>query len=133
MDPEKPVTYATAISGNPHASADPAATAPAPAAPAASGRPRSAPVPTPQLIASMLQASEKISDLIFSPGRAPQVEISGQLVQLKIPGVGMLSAEDTARIAARPDRPQRARRRKAAASKAPATFPTACQRSRASA
>jgi twitching motility protein PilT len=47
----------------------------------------------------MLRASEKISDLIFSPGRAPQVEISGQLAQLKIPGVGMLSSEDTARIA----------------------------------
>jgi len=47
----------------------------------------------------MLRASGKISDLIFSPGRAPQVEISGQLAQLKIAGVGMLSAEDTARIA----------------------------------
>ena len=47
----------------------------------------------------MLRASEKISDLIFSPGRAPQVEISGQLAQLKIAGVGVLSAEDTARIA----------------------------------
>jgi twitching motility protein PilT len=47
----------------------------------------------------MLLASEKISDLIFSPGRAPQVEISGQLAQLKIAGVGVLSAEDTARIA----------------------------------
>jgi twitching motility protein PilT len=47
----------------------------------------------------MLRASGKISDLIFSPGRAPQVEISGQLAQLKIPGVGVLNSEDTARIA----------------------------------
>jgi twitching motility protein PilT len=47
----------------------------------------------------MLRASEKISDLIFSPGRAPQVEISGQLAQLKIAGVGTLTAGDTARIA----------------------------------
>jgi twitching motility protein PilT len=77
---------------------------PVPAAPAQAGPPASGPVPatvpTPQLIASMLKASDKTSDLIFSPGRAPQVEISGQLVQLKIPGVGVLNAEDTARIAA---------------------------------
>jgi twitching motility protein PilT len=73
----------------------------APAAPVASAAPAApATVSTASLIASMLKASEKISDLIFSPGRAPQVEISGQLAQLKIPGVGMLSAEDTARIAA---------------------------------
>ena len=48
----------------------------------------------------MLQAAPKTSDLIFSPGRAPQVELHGQLMQLKIKGVGVLSAEDTARIAA---------------------------------
>jgi twitching motility protein PilT len=48
----------------------------------------------------MLRGQAKVSDLIFSPGRAPQVETNGQLVQLKIPGVGILSSEDTARIAA---------------------------------
>jgi len=48
----------------------------------------------------MLKAAPKTSDLIFSPGRAPQVETSGQLIQMKIAGVGVLSAEDTARIAA---------------------------------
>ena len=58
------------------------------------------PVATPVLIATMLRAAPKISDLIFSPGRAPQVEVNGQLVQLKIPGVGMLKPDDTARIAA---------------------------------
>ena len=56
--------------------------------------------PTPNIIASMLLAAPKTSDLIFSPGRAPQVEVNGQLVQLKIPGVGMLKPDDTARIAA---------------------------------
>jgi twitching motility protein PilT len=56
--------------------------------------------PTPNIIASMLLAAPKTSDLIFSPGRAPQVEVHGQLVQLKIKGVGVLSSEDTARIAA---------------------------------
>ncbi len=59
-----------------------------------------APVATPNLIAAMLHGAKNTSDLIFSPGRAPQVESSGQLVQLKIPGVGILTAEDTARIAA---------------------------------
>ena len=58
------------------------------------------PVATNTIIAAMLRASPKISDLIFSPGRAPQVEIGGQLKQLKIPGVGILSAADTAQIAA---------------------------------
>jgi len=56
--------------------------------------------PTANIIASMLQAAPKTSDLIFSPGRAPQVELHGSLMQLKIKGVGVLSAEDTARIAA---------------------------------
>jgi twitching motility protein PilT len=71
----------------------------APAPPAAvSDLPGTA--PTPNIIASMLHAAPKTSDLIFSPGRAPQVEINGQLTQLKIKGVGILSSEDTARIAA---------------------------------
>jgi twitching motility protein PilT len=75
--------------------ADPTtAVTPAPAAE------QTGPAPTANIIASMLQAAPKTSDLIFSPGRAPQVELHGQLMQLKIKGVGVLSAEDTARIAA---------------------------------
>ena len=58
------------------------------------------PVSTPNMIATMLHASKNTSDLIFSPGRAPQVESGGQLMQLKIAGVGVLTSEDTARIAA---------------------------------
>jgi twitching motility protein PilT len=74
------------------APAPPAGTpAPAPAAPG--------PVPTPALIIAMLAAATNTSDLIFSPGRAPQVEVDGLLMQLKIPGAGMLTPEDTARIA----------------------------------
>src|ERR1700689_4849232 len=72
---------------------------PQPPAPPAAKTAVVAPVPTATIIASMLRASAKISDLIFSPGRAPQVEINGQLAQLKIAGVGMLNSEDTARIA----------------------------------
>ncbi len=57
-------------------------------------------VPTAEIITAMLRSVKNTSDLIFSPGRAPQAETSGQLVQLKIPGVGMLTSEHTARIAA---------------------------------
>jgi len=57
-------------------------------------------IPTPALLAGMLRASEKVSDLIFSPGRPPQVEIHGQLTAVEIPGSGKLSADDTRRIAA---------------------------------
>jgi len=57
-------------------------------------------IPTSVLLAGMLRASEKVSDLIFSPGRPPQVEIHGQLTPVEIAGSGMLSADDTRRIAA---------------------------------
>src|SRR6202050_731096 len=57
-------------------------------------------IPTPLLIAAMIKASKHVSDLIFSPGRAPQVESSGQLVQLGVLGITALTAEDTPRIAA---------------------------------
>ena len=57
-------------------------------------------IPTSVLLAGMLRASEKVSDLIFSPGRPPQVEIHGQLTAVEISGSGMLSADDTRRIAA---------------------------------
>src|SRR5246127_384692 len=53
----------------------------------------------PQLIGAMLKAREHVSDLIFSPGRAPQIEVSGELVELKFKGLEMLTAEDTRLIA----------------------------------
>ena len=53
----------------------------------------------PQLIAAMLKSGEHVSDLIFSPGRAPQVEISGQLVELKFKGLERLVPNDTEQIA----------------------------------
>ncbi len=56
-------------------------------------------VPTAQLIAAMLQGRENASDLIFSPGRAPQVELSGQLVELKFRGLEKLTAAHTYQIA----------------------------------
>jgi len=57
-------------------------------------------VPTPSIISTMLRAAKHVSDLIFSPGRPPQVETSGQLIEVAIPGVEKLTPEDTARIAA---------------------------------
>lgn len=57
-------------------------------------------IPVDQLIGAMLKSAEQISDLIFSAGRAPQVEISGQLVQLKFKGLECLTALDTQQIAA---------------------------------
>src|SRR5579862_7484032 len=57
-------------------------------------------VPTPNLIATIISANPKTSDLIFSPGRPPQAKANGQLVPFRIQGVGLLTPEDTARIAA---------------------------------
>jgi twitching motility protein PilT len=57
-------------------------------------------IATSVLLAGMLRASEKVSDLVFSPGRPPQVEIHGQLTPVEISGSDMLTADDTRRIAA---------------------------------
>jgi len=57
-------------------------------------------VATPALLAAMLRAAEKISDLIFSPGRPPQVQVYGQLIPVQVPGLGNLTADDTRRLAA---------------------------------
>jgi twitching motility protein PilT len=54
---------------------------------------------TAQLVTAMLKSSPHVSDLIFSPGRAPQVEVSGQLVELKYKGLESLTSQDTASIA----------------------------------
>ena len=54
---------------------------------------------TAQLIAAMLKSHNHVSDLIFSPGRAPQIEVSGQLIELKYKGLECLSATDTKSIA----------------------------------
>jgi twitching motility protein PilT len=47
----------------------------------------------------MLRATDQVSDLIFSPGRPPQVEVHGQLIPVQAPGLRPLSADDTRRIA----------------------------------
>ncbi len=57
-------------------------------------------VATPALLGAMLRAADKISDLIFSPGRPPQVQVYGQMIPVQVPGLTVLSADDTRRIAA---------------------------------
>ena len=54
---------------------------------------------TPALLGAMLRASEKVSDLIFSPGRPPQVQVYGQLIPIQVPGMTVLSPDDTRHIA----------------------------------
>ena len=56
-------------------------------------------IPTAQLVTAMLKASNNVSDLIFSPGRAPQIEVSGQLVELKFKGLESLTPQDTKSLA----------------------------------
>src|SRR5215204_2749833 len=58
--------------------------------------------PPPNFIAvlrEMLRASDKVSDLIFSPGRPPQIEIAGKLVPVRIAGLEKLTPAHTAGIA----------------------------------
>ena len=75
--------------------------APSPASPAPAAAPEGAPqvLPTPVILGAMLRAVKNVSDLIFSPGRFPQVEQNGQLVEVKAAGLTQLRPEDTARIA----------------------------------
>jgi twitching motility protein PilT len=56
-------------------------------------------VSTPELITAMLDSGTGISDLIFSPGRPPQVERHGNLTTVAIPDLPILRPEDTARVA----------------------------------
>ncbi|HEX3557557.1 MAG TPA: PilT/PilU family type 4a pilus ATPase [Pyrinomonadaceae bacterium] len=47
----------------------------------------------------MLSVSDKVSDLIFSPGRPPQVELMGELQAVPVPGLDKLLPAHTASIA----------------------------------
>jgi twitching motility protein PilT len=74
-----------------------APSAPRPAnASAAAAAPAPAPFSTPALLAAMLKASPKISDLFFSPGKPPLVEINGKLSPAGI--ARALTSADTQRI-----------------------------------
>ena len=75
---------------------------PQPSAVSQGAPPASAPAPkisTASIVATMLQVSKQVSDLIFSPGRTPQIELNGQLREVNIAGVGKLAPDATRRIA----------------------------------
>jgi twitching motility protein PilT len=56
-------------------------------------------VETPALITTMTGVGPGISDLVFSPGRPPQVERFGQLETVPVAGLTVLRPEDTAALA----------------------------------
>jgi twitching motility protein PilT len=51
------------------------------------------------ILQKMLAVSDKVSDLIFSPGRPPQIELVGKLQPVAIPGLDKLTPPQTAGIA----------------------------------
>ena len=51
------------------------------------------------ILEAMLKVSERVSDLNFSVGRAPQVEVDGQLVPVNFPGLPRLTPYQTEMIA----------------------------------
>ncbi len=63
--------------------------------------PTSAPSPLnlAKVLQQMLEVSDKVSDLIFSPGRPPQVELVGKLQPVQIAGIEKLSPAQTFGIA----------------------------------
>jgi twitching motility protein PilT len=82
---------------------------PRPAAPGAAGTPAAPPtvaappvlgIGTPKILELMVKSSAKISDLFFSPGRPPLVEVNGKLMPVIVPGAKPLMPDDTRRIAA---------------------------------
>ncbi len=61
--------------------------------------PISANAATDDLLAAMLRANPRVSDLIFSPGRKLQVQVNDEFVTVERPGLSFLTADDTRRIA----------------------------------
>ena len=56
-------------------------------------------VSTHALVEALLDSGSGISDLVFSPGRPPQVERHGELMPVLVDGITLLSPSQTARIA----------------------------------
>jgi twitching motility protein PilT len=61
--------------------------------------PLSAGAATDELLAAILRANSRVSDLIFSPGKNFQIQVNGEFVELEMRGVPPLTADDTRRIA----------------------------------
>jgi twitching motility protein PilT len=52
-----------------------------------------------RMLVAMISVSDKVSDLIFSPGKPPQVELNSKLTPVQIPGLEMLQPAHTETIA----------------------------------
>ncbi|HBB98688.1 MAG TPA: twitching motility protein [Blastocatellia bacterium] len=61
--------------------------------------PSPAPLNLMRVLQQMLAVSDKVSDLIFSPGRPPQVELVSKLQPVPIPGIEKLTPAQTLAIA----------------------------------
>jgi twitching motility protein PilT len=78
----------------------PAATPPLPIVPAPSSNPMAAATENfNRVLIAMTSLPGKVSDLIFSPGRPPQVELNSRLTPVNIPGLEMLTPDHTNTIA----------------------------------
>jgi twitching motility protein PilT len=64
-----------------------------------SGAPTPPPLNFMAVLRQMLKTSDKVSDLIFSPGRPPQIELAGKLQPVNVPGLEKLTPAHTAGIA----------------------------------
>ena len=53
----------------------------------------------PNLLTALLDSGKGISDLVLSPGRPPQAEQYGELVEFPLPDTPVLRPADTERIA----------------------------------
>ena len=67
--------------------------------PATTAAPQGTPPNLLLTLKTMLSVSDKVSDLIFSPGRAPQIELVGKLQPVVTPGLEKLTPAHTASIA----------------------------------
>ena len=56
-------------------------------------------ITTDALLSAMLRARADISEIIFSPGRSPQVEIHGQLIPVQGARLQSLTSDETRRVA----------------------------------
>jgi twitching motility protein PilT len=70
-----------------------------PAEPPQAGTAPAAVSRTVKLITAMMKTKPHVSDLLFSPGRLPQVEVDGQLIELAFSGLNRFTPEDTMAIA----------------------------------
>jgi twitching motility protein PilT len=54
---------------------------------------------TDELLAAILRANPRVSDLIFSPGKKFQIQVHGEFAELHMAGMPSLTADDTRRVA----------------------------------